>query len=454
MMRFGQLFILFLFLGGCIQRDETSKIAGGSEAPIKFPEWAKDAVIYEVNLRQFTPEGTFRAFKTHLSRLKNLGVEVICLLPIHPIGQVKRKGKLGSYYAVKDYLNINKEYGTHEDFRDLVATAHDLGMYVILDWVSDQTAWDHPLRTEHPEWYLKSPEGRFILPLPTDREEVVALDYSNSALRDYMIEAMKYWVDEFDMDGFRCNISGHVPTDFWIQARADLSKSKAIFILAAWEDHELDTAFEMSYANELEYHMQLIAEGKESAASITNYLEKMLQTNAADHVKVNFTSNHNKNAWEGTVFDRFGKAAEAFAVLTYVVEGIPLIYSGQEVGLKKRLKFFEKDSIDWGDHPFNSMYDRLGKLKSDNQALWNGHWGGKVQLIPNDRKSQVVSFSRQKAGNSVVALFNLSPQSAKFSLQKDWFDEDYRRFKSRDRVRMLSEQTITLPAWGYELYIH
>lgn len=448
----------FLILGifeltSCFKSSQTNDHMNAVSPLVQFPEWSKDAVIYEVNVRQFTPEGTFEAFETHLPRLKNLGVDILWLMPVYPIGELNRKGEIGSYYAVKDYFKINAEFGSEEDFHHLVESAHELGMYVILDWVPNHTAWDNVLMAEHPEWYEKNLDDEPIPPPGTDWTDVIALDYKNGELRAYMISAMKYWLEEFDIDGFRCDVAGYVPTSFWLEAREVLNKSKSIFMLAEWEDRDIHRAFEMSYSWELEHHMQMIAKEEESAHDMTLYLAKMLNTYPPEYIKMNFTSNHDKNSWEGTVFDRFGKAAEAFAALTYVLEGMPLIYSGQEVGLTRQLRFFEKDNIDWGDHPFNALYDRLGKLKKDNPSLWNGQWGGRIQLLPNDVPSSIVSFARQKGDNTVIATFNLSAKPTHFRLQKDWFEGEYRRFKSRDRFTLTSGQSLSLPAWGYEIYI-
>jgi 1,4-alpha-glucan branching enzyme len=420
--------------------------------PISHPDWVKDAIIYEVNVRQFTPEGTFEAFSRHLPRLKNLGVDILWLMPIHPIGEVNRKGTLGSYYSVKDYLAVNPEFGTLEDLKALITEVHEMGMHLIIDWVPNHTAWDNAMAQQHPEWYYHDPDGNFIPPIGTDWDDVIALDYNQAGLRYYMKSALKYWVEEVGIDGFRCDVAGYVPTDFWREARKELDEVKDVFLLAEWNSRDCHEAFDMTYAWELEEVMKDVAQGEKNATAMSGYLAKMLNTYPLDYIKMNFTTNHDKNSWEGTVFERFGKAAEVMAVISYVAEGMPLIYSGQEVGLGRALEFFEKDSISWGDHPFNAMYDRLGKLKKDNPSLWNGAWGGRIQLIPNDQSEQIVSFARQKDGNTIVGIFNLSSQQANFNLTKSWFDGEYKRFKSRDRVILRSEEQLQLAPWGYEIY--
>ena len=436
--------------------DTSSEVSGNANIhprSVKHPDWSKAAIIYEVNIRQFTPEGTFEAFSKHLPRLKDLGVDILWLMPIHPIGEVNRKGSLGSYYSVKDYLTVNPEFGSMDDFKALVNQVHEMGMYLIIDWVPNHTAWDNPLTTEHPDWYYHDQDGGFIPPIGTDWDDVIALDYDQEGLRKYMIDALKYWVDEVGIDGYRCDVAGYVPTDFWREARYELDQVKDVFMLAEWNERDCHEAFDMTYAWELEEVMRDIAQGHSNAGAMTGYLAKMLNSYPLDYIKMNHTTNHDKNSWEGTVFERFGKAAETFAVLSYVIEGMPLIYSGQEVGLNRPLEFFEKDSISWGDHPFNALYDRLGKLKKDNPALWNGQWGGRLQLVANDQPSQVVSFVREKDGNKVLSVFNLSDKPVTFQLTKDWYNGEYKRFKARDRQELNNREPFTLNAWGYEVFI-
>ena len=421
--------------------------------PINHPDWVKDAIIYEVNIRQYTPEGTFEAFERHIPRLKNLGVKILWLMPIHPIGEQNRKGSLGSYYSVQDYYKVNPEFGTMDDLKSLVSSAHDAGMYVIIDWVPNHTAWDHPLTSEHPEYYLQDKDGQFIPPIGTDWDDVIALDYHQKGLIKYMKSAMKYWVKNADIDGFRCDVAGYVPMSFWREIRYELEREKEVFMLAEWNERDCHEAFDMTYAWELEEIMKQIASGDKKASAMTGYLAKMLNSYPLDYIKMNHTTNHDKNSWEGTVFERFGKAAETFAVMTFVVEGMPLIYSGQEVGLSRAIAFFDKDSISWGDHPFNALYDRLGKLKIDNPVLWNGNWGGRLQLIAHDKPNQVVAFGREKNNNRVVAIFNLSDQPVEFKLDKPWWNGTYKRFKSRDQYELMNQEDILLSPWGYEIFI-
>lgn len=445
--------LLFLFFTNCSKTDKGLASEAINSAAVEKTEWQKDAIIYQVNIGQFTPDGTFRAFESHIPRLKNLGVKVLWLLPIHPIGEMHRAGTLGNPYAVKNYYEVNEEFGTSEDLKHLIHAIHEAGLFVIIDWVPGFTASDNPLVVKQPEWYQRDKAGQFVQPDAMASKEVFALDYSENSLKDYMIHAMLFWIEEFDLDGFHFVGAGNLPPKFWRDSKEVLSKTKEVFLLGEWEGSDAHESFDVSYSSDLEKSLQRVSRGEENAKAITGYLASMLSDQDIDQVTMNFTSSYKLNADKGTVFDRFGKAAEAFAVLTYTIEGIPMISSGQEVGLKRSLARYEKDSIPWGDHPFNALYDRLGKLKKDNVALWNGSGGGRVRMISNNNQEQVVSFARVKEENTVIAIFNLSDTGAGFQLTQDGFDGSYRRFKSRDRSELRSSETLQLPAWGYEIYI-
>lgn len=419
---------------------------------IQHPEWVKDATIYEVNIRQFTPEGTFKAFESHVPRLKELGVDILWLMPIHPIGVKNRKGELGSNYAVKDYRAINPEFGTQEDFQHLVNLIHEYDMKVILDWVGNHSSWDNQLTQSHPEWYVHNYKGGFTPPIGWDWSDVIVFDYEQPALRQYMEESMKFWVEKFDVDGYRCDVAGYVPTDFWLTSRRALERIKPVFMLAEWDDRAMHYAFDMSYSWELEQSMYQIAQGKKNATAINAYIAKMINSTRLSEIKMTFTSNHDKNSWEGTVFDRFGMAAQSFAAMTFVLEGMPLIYSGQEVGLKHSLSFFDKDQIEWGDHPFNGLYARLNKLKKDNPALWNGEWGGRMLPLKTSRPDQINVIYREKDGNKVLGMFNSSDSTVTFTIKDQLFTGDYKSFKGRNSISLTGEQEFTLEPWGYQIY--
>ncbi|NQY98881.1 MAG: alpha-amylase [Henriciella sp.] len=386
---------------------------------IDHPDWADDAVIYQINTRQFTPEGTFIAAQAELPRLKELGVDILWLMPIHPIGEVNRKGSLGSPYAIKDYFGVNPEFGTEEDFRAFVDAAHAAGFKVILDWVANHTAWDNPMVTEHPEWYETDWKGDFH-PTPwTDWADIIDLDYSNPELRAYKTEALKYWVEEFDIDGYRCDVAGFVPLDFWETARAELNQIKPVFMLAEWQQRDLHRkAFDATYAWAWKEAAQRIAKGQSNAGDLRGYLSEQISTWPLDAYRMLYTENHDQNAWDGSTGEIYGDAYHAMLTLSFVTEGIPLIHNGQEVGNQNQLEFFERDPIEWGDfdHPDGDLIKKLIAIKTDNPALHNGAAGGRIIPVSTDKPDQILSFAREKNGNQVLVFFNLSDELADFQI--------------------------------------
>ena len=415
------------------------------------PEWSKNAVIYEVNVRQFTPEGTFKAFSEHLPRLNELGVDILWFMPITPIGELNRKGSLGSYYSVKDYRGINPEFGTMEDFKDIVNKAHGLGMYVILDWVANHTAWDNYLVEQQPEWFSRDDEDNLISPF--DWSDVVQLNYDVPELRDYMIDAMKFWVTEANVDGFRCDVAELVPTDFWNKARTELDAVKPVFMLAEAEvpEHHED-AFDMSYAWEFHHIMNQIGNAEKDVRAIKKYLEKEKRF-PAEAYRMHFITNHDENSWAATEFERYGDGVEAMAVLTYTIPGMPLIYTGQEAGMEKMLEFFEKDEVDWSELKYTEFYMTLNQMKKGNPALWNGSNGGAINLINNSKPKSVFSFLREKDENRVFVLLNLSDQALEAELNDSAIAGDYTDIFTGEAAQLKSKQVFNLQPWEYMVMV-
>lgn len=421
---------------------------------LKHPEWSKHATIYQVNTRQFTPEGTFRAAEGHLSRLKALGATILWLMPIHPIGQKNRKGTLGSPYAVKDYYSVNPEFGTLDDLKHFVSAAHQQDMRVILDWVANHTAWDNPLVDEHPDWYARDWKGDFR-PTPWwDWADIIDLDYSLPAVRQYMTDALKYWVTEADIDGYRCDVAGFVPTDFWNNVRQELDAIKPVFLLAEWEARDLHVeAFDMTYAWTWNEAVHEIAMGKAHVGKLYKYYSWNEKAYPADIMRMLFVTNHDKNAWEGTEFEQFGDCLEAAIVLSVVSEGMPLIYNGQEAGNPRRLAFFEKDPIVWQTHPLGELYTRLFALKKVNTALWNAHWGARMIRVPNSAESQVLSFVRQNSQDKVFVVINFSAQPRTVTFREALYHGVYTDYFSRQSVEFPGAAPLTLASWGYRVFV-
>lgn len=417
---------------------------------LKHPDWSKSATIYEVNVRQFTPEGTFKAFESHLPRLKTMGIDIIWLMPINPIGVSHRKGTLGSEYSVKDYYAVNPEYGSINDLKGLVQKIHTAGMHVIVDWVANHSAWDNQLAKDHPDWYTKTAEGNFQ-PTPWyDWDDVIDFDYDQPAMRKYMTDAMKYWVKEADIDGYRCDVAGFIPVDFWENVRKELDVIKPVFMLAEWESRDLHKkAFDATYAWSLWDKMKEVTTGKKPIGGLIEYLAHDVNTFPPDAYRMTFTDNHDKNSWEGNQFSNFGDGLKACMVLAGTVHGMPLVYSGQEAGLDRSLKFFDKDSIVWREHPFYDIYKKLFDLKHHNQALWNGAAGGEMVRVYNNKPDAVISFSREKNNNRIISIINFSDQPQTVILKIKHDAGDYKELFTGSAYTLKGDDEIKLERWGY-----
>ncbi len=445
--------LLFASLTLAISCATTDNAIVEEEAIENPKEWSKNATIYEVNIRQYTPEGTINAFIEHLPQLDSLGVDILWLMPIFPIGEENRKGGMGSAYSVKDYRAVNPDFGTLEDMQNLVTKAHDLGMYVILDWVANHSAWDNPLINEHPDWYSKDSLGNNYAPVP-DWADVVDLNYDNADMRTYMINSLKYWVTETGVDGFRCDVASMIPTDFWNTARAELDSIKPMFMLAEAEqaDHLL-TAFDMNYGWELHHIMNQVAQGKMDASHFDTYFKKYDSLYQSDDIRMNFTSNHDENSWNGTAKERMDNAAELMAVFSYTVPGMPLIYSGQETGLDKRLAFFEKDSIEWTYSKWRVLYTDLNKLKKNNTALWNGANGGDLKNIDTDSEA-VYAFSREKEGNKIMGIFNMSSKAQQAFITSNVEPNTFKSYFTGEEIKIENGFELSLEPWEYIVLIN
>lgn len=422
----------------------------------RYPDWAKNAVIYEVNTRQFSPEGTFKAFEASLPRIKELGVDILWFMPIHPIGEKKRKfpegskTSLGSYYSVRDYKGVNPEFGTEADFKALVSKAHEMGLKVIIDWVANHTAWDNNWIIEHPEWYAQDSTGNILSAF--DWTDVAKLNFKNKEMRKAMVESMKYWVDNCDIDGFRCDVAGEVPLDFWEDARIELQKIKPMFMLAENEGTKdmCKTAFDMDYGWKMHSLMAKVAKGEDSVKSIIKLQQKIDSIYPKDAMKMNFITNHDENSWNGTAKEKFGEGENAFAVLTYMLPGMPLIYNGQEAGMEKRLRFFAKDTINWGYKDFSVFYKTLNELKHKNEALWNAPYGGTFVPLANNEPRKVLSFMREKGNKRVIVILNLSPAKVTVNLKGSEADGEYKDVFSKAEFTLNSSNiNLTLQPWGY-----
>lgn len=459
------IILVSIFIISCKQNVEIQPEILPDASSFTLPDWAKNAVIYEVNVRQFTPEGSFKGLINHLDRLDEMGIDILWLMPIYPISRVKRKATnerlvddikdlderkkyFGSPYAVADYKGVNPDLGTPEDFKELVNQVHQRGMKIILDYVPNHTGWDNHWITDHPDWYTKDNEGNIIDPIDPGTgsswgwTDVADLNYDVQAMRDAQIDALLFWIKDMNVDGFRHDVAHNVPVDFWKEASQAIIKAKPdAFLLAEAEQAELRSAetFHADYGWEFHHLMNDIANGNKNAGHIDEWMAR----NRAKNDKgfhIQFTSNHDENTWNGSVFERMGDAHKALAVLTSTFDGMPMLYGGQEEPMKHRLKFFEKDDIGFKNYAYAPFYSSLFDLKDRNQALWNGDFGGKLEKIADS--DSIYGFTREKNGDRVFVLINLSYSEASTSIDrelsavKDIFSGKELVFKAGDQVRL------------------
>ena len=423
-----------------------------SQKGVEHPDWVKDAVIYEINIRQFSQEGTFKGVEQDLPRLDELGVDILWFMPIHPIGQLNKKGEMGSYYSVKDYQAVNPEFGTMEDFKSLVNSAHEMGLKVIIDWVPNHSAWDNPLAEEHPEWYVKDESGEFVSPF--DWTDVIQFDYDNRELREYMKESMIFWIEEANIDGFRFDVAHMVPVDFWNNVRDTLLKIKEVFLLAEADQPALhEEAMDMSYDWKFHHVMNEVAQGKQTAVDMRNHFHYVDTAYPDNSILMQFTSNHDENSWNGTVYERLGDGVKAFTALSFTVPGMPLIYNGQEACLDKRLEFFQRDPINWRECELTDFYRELIDLKEENEELWCGDAGGDMEFISTAHEDKVLAFIREKGEDRLIAVYNFSGENINVSLPENMPDEEFVNYFSEENHADLSGKELNLDAWDYLVFV-
>jgi glycosidase len=426
-------------------------ISFSSIAQLNTPGWAHNATIYEINVRQFSADGKFSSVTKQLPRLKAMGIDIIWLMPIHPIGVKNRKGSLGSYYAVKDYQKVNEEFGDLNDFKFLVKEAHKLGMHVIIDWVANHSSPDNVwIEQGSLDWYTLDSTGNVQPTIGTDWWDVADLNYENPTMRKEMISSMKYWLTEADIDGFRCDVAGWVPLDFWMEARTELQTVKPIFMLAEAEEVPLHDAFEMTYGWNFHHIMNKIAKGESDATAIREYLAN--NKYPANAYRMNFTSNHDENSWNGTEMERMGDARFAMAVLASTIEGMPLVYNGQETSLDRRLKFFDKDSIDWKKMDMVSFYTKLLTLHQTNPALWVRDGSNQARIIQTKNAKDQLVFIREYDKHQVITILNLSNKKTEVSFDSSSILGEYTDLFTGKMKSLKSTNKVSLDPWGYQVF--
>ncbi len=424
-----------------------------SFAQNSHPSWSSQSNIYEVNLRQYSASGSIKDFEKHLPRLKNMGVEILWFMPITPIGKEGRKmteDELGSYYAVRDYKAVNEEFGTMADWKAMVKHAHSMGFKVITDWVPNHTSPDNAWITKHPAFYKRDSTGNTVY--DADYTDTRNLNYANMELRDSMIEAMKFWVRETDIDGFRCDHVDPIPVDFWKRCIKELKKIKNVFMLAESQNPEFHSAgFDATYAWEVSEAWVRFCAGKLSLAQEDSIINRNIQAFPTNAYRVFFTTNHDWNSWDGTEFERYGDAYKALAVFSQTMyQSVPLIYNGQEIPNKRRLKFFVKDPIDWGNKfEMAPFYKTLLKLRKSTPAL-AADASYKKLVTAND--VAIFAYTRVKAGKKVAVILNLSKQPQSFTIK------DNSIYGQPLNVFMGKKETLnrihvySIEPWGYIVY--
>ena len=461
-------------LFSCKKEQKVEEVTAESTSTIQpvSPEMTENAVIYEANIRQYSPEGTFNAFTKDIPVLKELGVKIVWVMPINPISKIRRKATdgrftseiedenernkyLGSYYSVSDYKAINPEFGNLEDFKNLVKTAHENGIYLIIDWVPNHTGWDHPWITDHPDYYTQNEKGEIIDPINPETGEswgwtdTADLNYDNPNMRNEMISDLKYWINETDIDGFRMDVAHGVPVDFFETVTTELNKLKPVFMLAEAEKPELlKHAFDMQYGWEALHIFNEMAKGNATVKAFDDYMVKTDSVLEKDDIDMYFVTNHDENSWGGTLKERMPKNKDIFTALTYTMPGMPLIYSGQEYDLDYRLKFFEKDSIPKTKGEYFQLLKKLGELKNSNPALNGGKNKASYERIQTNN-DHVLMFKRQKDGKSVTFVGNFSDEEQTLENLIQGTPIDYIKGSPLELVG----KNLILKPWDYKILI-
>lgn len=448
MKKFTPLYMLALglLLSACKPTMITSPLNGQT-----FPAWIRQSNIYEVNVRQYSPEGTFTEFAKSLPRLKAMGVDILWFMPIQPISKVDRKGVLGSYYAVADYQAVNPEFGTMEDWQALVKQAHSMGFKIIIDWVANHTGADNHWLTTHPDFYVRDKSG--VPQIAFDWADTRDLNFDNRELRDSMTAAMAYWIKEGKVDGFRCDVAGEVPADFWKTAITKLRTLKPdLFMLAEADQGWLhEVGFNETYAWDMFATMKRVASGQAPALALDSVLAKEEANFPKGAIKLYFTSNHDENSWNKSDYGTFPGAKHApFAVFSQTMKNsLPLIYSGQEVPVLDSISFFYKNPIAWNKYERADFYRTLLELRKKNKALAVDANFTKLSTTADDK---VYAYLRERDGQKVLVLLNLSDKDVSFTLNNPQVQGRATNVFSGATVALDAAATRVLTAWGYEVY--
>lgn len=449
---FSVLFGLALFAAPAPEREKAWPSA--HLAALGQPDWVRTGTIYEINVRQFSASGKFPAVTADLPRLQALGVDILWLMPIHPIGELNRKGTLGSYYAIKDYLAVNPEFGTEDDFRAFVSAARARGMKVILDWVPNHVSPDNPLTKTHPHFFWRDEKGGLVPPHGTDWTDVVQFDFNAPGLVDYQTKVLLHWIEKFGVDGYRCDVAWGLPTPFWneVTKRVRAVKPDVYFLAEAELPQHQVAAFHTSYGFDLHHAMNSVAQGKKPASALDDAYAKLRAHFPRGSSLMVFTSSHDENSWAGTEFERMGAGWAPFAVLTFLLDGVPMVYNGQEAGLDRRLEFFERDPIVWPKepHPATRLYQVMTKLRREHPALRTGALMRRLDTTDN---AALYVVERSAAGKKVVGIFNLTAKDVKADLFDPALAGAWRDAFTGEKATLDSRVPLDLKSWRYRVLV-
>lgn len=421
----------------------------------KKADWINNTDVYEVNVRQYTPEGTFNAFAKELPRLKEMGVSTLWFMPITPIAQKNKKGSLGSPYACSDYTAINPEFGTLDDFKVLVQLAHSMGFKVIIDWVANHTGWDHVWTITNPD-YFKKDDSTNDFKIASGMDDIIELDYKNPALRNAMIAAMKYWVTVCDIDGYRCDLAFWVELSFWLEARAELEKTKTLFWLAEsdpLEHEDYYQAFDACYTWAWMHKTEEFYKQHQDKYVLDSIVHQYDYNGGPDAIPLWFTSNHDENTWNGSEYEKYGDAAKAFAVFSFTRNGMPLIYSGQELPNLKRLKFFDKDPIEWnGKYELHDFYKTLLHLHKNNPALRAADDAVTTYNLSTNSPANVMAYLRKNGPHQVLVILNFSKQTVQCSITDEHVTGNFTEVFTKTNKDFTTDKNIDMQPWEYLVY--
>lgn len=409
------------------------------------PAFLTSSNIYSVNMRQFTEEGTFNAFAAHLPRLKDMGVSILWFMPIHPVGIVKRKGTLGSYYSISDFTDVNPEYGSKADFKNIIDQAHALGMKVVLDWVANHAAWDNVWTVDHPDFFERDETGHFKAPF--DWEDVIQFNHQNPLQQQYMIDAMKYWITDFDIDGFRADLAHLTPLPFWINARQQTSVIKKELIwLAETEDIPYHVAFDISFTWQWMHASEAYCKGQKSFSDLILTLDHYKNNFPENALRMYFTSNHDENSWTSTAYEKYGNNVKALSVFNSTWYGIPMIYSGEEAGLNKRLFFFDKDYVDWTVDPsLHDFYKTLLQFRKGNPVIEAG-FASFPTLLNNATAHNLLGYYRSINNHALLVLINLSTEEHHYVVDPEVANGQYLNVFNNNFQHLFSGDSLLLRA--------